>query len=81
MAAVKNLGQYIMCDPASFRVGRQSLWIVNLNFSQIKMSVGSEEALAKFVPAAAVTRIVQVFNLLTRCTRQYRGLIKLNNKK
>jgi hypothetical protein len=33
------------------------------------------------VPAAAVIRIVQVFNLLTRCTRQYRGLNKLNNKK
>jgi len=40
------------------------------------MKVIMEEAQAKFVPAAAVIRIVQVFDLMTRCTRPQRRLIK-----
>ena len=38
------------------------------------MNVLIKEAQAKFVPAAAVKRIVQVLDLMTRCKRPHRRL-------
>jgi hypothetical protein len=44
------------------------------------MNVIRKEAQAKFVPAAAVIRIVRVFNLMTRCKSNLGGLINIFKK-
>jgi hypothetical protein len=56
-----------MGDPASLREGSEgALFIVNLYLLIIIVKVFKREALAKFVPAAAVKRIEQVLFIGTR---------------
>jgi len=52
----------------------ESLNVVKLKSIMSKMNVIVDLAQAKFVPAAAVIRIVQVFDLMTGCKRPQRRL-------
>jgi len=49
-------------------------YVVNSIFFLNIMKVNKKQAQAKFVPAAAVKRIVRVFDLVTRCIRPQRRL-------
>jgi hypothetical protein len=82
LAAVKNLGQCIQVRSSKsplwnaisvkIKFGRQVFVVNSFPFLNI-MNVILGKAQAKFVPAAAVKRIVRVFDLMTRCIRPHRG--------
>jgi hypothetical protein len=55
-------------------VSDENLNVVKLKFIMSIMNVIIGQAQAKFVPAAAVKRIVQVFDLMTGCKRPQRRL-------
>jgi len=72
--AVGNIGQCIhVRSSKSPRVMKVALYR-KTHFIRSIMNVLIKEAQAKFVPAAAVKRIVQVLDLMTRCKRPHRRL-------
>lgn len=67
MAAVKNLGQCIKCAIQQDSVEEKKGYnLVNSCFISNIMNVEIGKVPAKFVPAAAVTRMGQVLFILTR---------------
>jgi len=55
-----------MCDPARLCGGNEGICLVNFCFFSNIMNVDKKKVPAKFVPAAAVTRMGQVLFILTR---------------